>query len=134
MPQPDEYPGPSAAEPGRVINTGIYISGGSVSGPVGAGDRARAIQVTQGANAGDALARIDRLLRELEAGASVLEDKQAEAVIDDAQRLHAEAHHRRPNADMIGQLLARLTARVSSAAALLATVEQVKELITAVLR
>ena len=83
--------------------------------------------------AGDPLERIDLLLRKLEADAGILEDEQAEDVPDDAQRLHTEVHSRRPSAESIRLMLSRLTKATSSTAALLATVEQIKELVSAIL-
>jgi hypothetical protein len=116
-----------------VINTGVYVSGGQVSGPVAAGDSARAVQVTQDAGHAEVLARIDRLLRELEDGATALGGDQADEVTDDVGRLRAEVHHRKPDTGRISHLLARLTAQAGSAAALLATVDRVKDLVAALL-
>ena len=76
---------------------------------------------------------IDRLLRKLAADAERLEGEQAEDVLDDAQRLHTEVHSRRPSAESIRAMLSRLTTATSSTASLLATVEQIKELISAIL-
>jgi hypothetical protein len=89
--------------------------------------------ITYGSAAGDQLEMIDRLLRKLEADAGVLEGEQAENVLDDVQRLHTEVHSRRPSAESIRLMLSRLTKATGSTAALLASVEQIKELIGALL-
>jgi hypothetical protein len=65
--------------------------------------------------------------------AGQLEGEQTEDVLDDAQRLHTEVHSRRPSAGSIRLMLSRLTTATSSTASLLATVEQIKELISAIL-
>jgi hypothetical protein len=129
-----EHQGPGDGPgPGRVINTGVYVTGGLVSGPVAAGAGARAVQVNKDAGHAEVLARIERLLHDLEDGASVLDGEQAGEVTDDVGRLRAEVHHRKPDTDRISHLLGRLTAQVGSAAALLATVDRVKDLVATLL-
>lgn len=123
---------PAGPGPGSGANTGIYISGGN-SGAVAAGN-ARAMQVTCGSGTGDPLGMIDRLLEQLQADANMLEGEQAEDVIDDARRLHTEVHSRRPSAESVRRVLSRLTRATSSTAALLATVDQIKDLVTVLLR
>ncbi len=88
-------------------------------------------QVNYGAGAGDQdpLEMIDRLLQKLETDAGALEGEQAEDVVDEVHQLHTEMHRRRPNAASIRNTLSRLTAAASSAATLLATVDQIKDLI-----
>jgi len=53
---------------------------------------------------------------------------------EDVDRLRAEVHHRQPDRKTLSRLIGRITARLASAAALLATVDQVKDLITTLLR
>jgi hypothetical protein len=122
---------PGAGATGPEVNHGVYI-GGNV-GAFATGEHGQATQITYGSDAGDPLELIDRLLRKLQADASMLEGEQAENVLDDVQRLHTEVHSRRPSAESIRIMLSRLTKAASSTAALLASVEQVKELISALL-
>jgi hypothetical protein len=116
---------------GTEVNSDIYI-GGNV-GAFATGKHGQATQITYGSDSGDPLEMIDRLLRKLEADASVLDGQQAEDVVDDVQRLHTEVHSRRPSAATIRAIFSRLTTATSTTAALLTTVEQIKELISALL-
>lgn len=132
VPGPDGPP-PGGTGPGAFHNSGVYISGGSVSGSAIAAGSGPIDQRITGAADADVLASIDRLLEELKAGASVLDPGEAEAVADDAGRLSAEIHHRKPDRDSISFLLARLTRRAGAVAALLANVDHVRELVTALM-
>lgn len=125
MDQRDGYPG---AGPGG--SSEFHITGNV--GAIATGQHGQATGHVYG-SAGDPLEMIDRLLRKLEADAAQLEGQQAEDVVDDVQRLHTEVHSRRPSADSIRLMLSRLTQATSSTAALLGTVEQIKELISAIL-
>ena len=118
--------------PERVVNSGVIISGGTVNGPVAAGPGARAEQVRAGP--GDAIQRIEQLLADLEAQAGTLPPEQAGDVIDDVGRLRAEVRHRRPSAEGIRLILARLAKAAAGTAAMLANVEQIRELVTQLLR
>ena len=131
-PTSDDYgPQPGSSDPGSFHNSGVYITGTSVSGAaIAAGSGRIDQQVTQTAAAG-ALATIEHLLEELKEGAAVLGTEQAEAVVDDADRLSAEFHHRKPDRDSISFLLGRISRRVGGVAALLANVEHIRELVTA---
>lgn len=129
MDQQGGHRGSDAA--GMEINSDIYI-GGNV-GAFATGEHGQATQITYGSDSGDPLEMIDRLLRKLEADASVLDGQRAEDVVDDVQRLHTEVHSRRPSADTIRTIFSRLTTATSTTAALLTTVEQIKELISALL-
>jgi hypothetical protein len=107
----------------------------SISGGVGAiatGQYGQAIGNVYGTDVDDPLGRIDQLLRKLEADAGLLRTGEAEVVLDDVRRLHTEVHARRPSMEGLRAMLSRLTAATSSAAGLLATVEQIKELISAI--
>lgn len=130
---PGSSPGNNTGS-GTGASAGFAITGSTISGSaiaMGAGSRAQ--QVSYGTDSSGTLAQIDRLLQELREGAAGLEADQAEAVADDVERLEAEIHRRKPDRDSIGLLLGRLAQRVGAAAALLANVEQVRELITALL-
>ncbi len=116
---------------GPEVNSDIYI-GGNV-GAFATGDHAQATQNIYGSDSGDPLEMIDRLLRKLEADASMLDGQQAEDVVDDVQRLHAEVHSRRPSAESIRAIFSRLTMATGSTAALLANVEQIRQLVGAIL-
>jgi hypothetical protein len=114
--------------PGRMVNSGVYISGGDVSGPVAAGRGAQAVQFNAAGT--ETVRRIDQLLTELEAQARTLVPEQADDVADEAGRLRAEVHHRRPSAESIRLILGRLARAVAGTAALAANVEQISTLIT----
>jgi hypothetical protein len=129
MDQQDEYPG---ADPEGSRGSNEFHIGGNV-GAIATGQFGQATGNVYGAGAGDPLEMIDRLLRKLEADAGMLEGEQAEDVRDDVQRLHTEVHNRRPSVESIRVMLSRLTKATSSTAALLATVEQIKEVISAIL-
>ena len=129
MDQQNRYPG-ADAEGSRAGNE--FHIGGNV-GAIATGQHGQATGNVYGSGAGDSLEMIDRLLRKLEADAGMLEGEQAEEVLDDVQRLHTEVHSRRPSVESIRVMLSRLTKATSSTAALLATVEQIKELISAIL-
>lgn len=129
MDQQDRYPGAEAA--GSEVSNEFHI-GGSV-GAIATGPYGQATGTVYSSGTGDPLEMIDRLLRKLEADAGMLEGEQAEDVLDDVQRLHTEVHSRRPSAESIRLMLSRLTKATSSTAALLATVEQIRELVSAIL-
>jgi hypothetical protein len=127
MGQQDRNVSAGTGEPGFGTNSGIFIAGGN-SGVVASG-HARITQVNHGTDAGDPLEMIDRLLRKLEADASVLDMDTAEDVIDDAHRLHTEVHSRKLSSENIRAVLSRLSAATTSTATLLATVDQIKDLV-----
>jgi hypothetical protein len=129
MDQQNRYPGAGTA--GSGVGNEFHI-GGDV-GAIATGQYGQATGNVYGSGAGDPLGMIDRLLRKLEADAGMLEGEQAEDVLDDVQRLHTEVHSRRPSAESIRLMLSRLTKATSSTAAMLATVEQIKELVLAIL-
>jgi ABC-type transporter Mla subunit MlaD len=85
-------------------------------------------------NAGDVLRQIDDLLRKLEAEASGLPREQADEVVDEATMLHAEVHRRKINGESIRAALARLTSAAGSATTVLATAEQLRDLVTVLLK
>jgi hypothetical protein len=114
--------------PGNVINSGMQISGGTFSGPVAGGYGAHAAQVNQGMDA-QRLARLERLLQEIEIGASSLDGEQQVEAIVAVRCLREEVHAPVPDAGRIRRLLGRLTAQVTSVAALLDVVNQAKDLI-----
>jgi hypothetical protein len=127
----DQQPGSEQTgrgAPGRVVNSGVYISGGNVSGPVAAGRGAQAVQFNAAGT--ETVQRIERLLTELEAQARTLVPGQADDVADEAGRLRAEVHHRRPSAESMRVILGRLARAVAGTAALAANVEQISTLIT----
>lgn len=107
--------------------------GGNV-GAIATGQYGQATGNVYASAAGDPLEMIDRLLRQLEADAGKLEGERADEIVDDVQRLHTEIHSRRPRAESIRLMLSRLTAAASSTAVLLGTVEQIKELVSAIIR
>ena len=129
MDRPDNHQGADADATSGVSHE-VHI-GGNV-GAIATGQYGHATGNVYASSAGDALEMIDRLLRQLEADAGMLEGEQAEEVLDDVQRLHTEIHSRRPRAESIRLMLSRLTAAASSTAALLGTVEQIKELVSAI--
>jgi hypothetical protein len=115
-------------QPGSVINSGMQISGGTFSGPVAGGYGAHAAQLNQGMDA-QSLARLERLLEEIEIGASDLDgDQQVEAIVA-VRCLREEVHDPVPDAGKIKRLLGRLAAQVTPVAALLDAVNQARDLI-----
>jgi len=127
MDQRDRYPD---AESGSAVSNEFHI--GNV-GAIATGQYGQATANIYGSGAGDRLEMIDRLLRKLQADAGELGDEQAADVLDDAQRLHTEVHSRRPSAESIRLMLARLAKATGSTASLLAAVEQIKDLVSAIL-
>jgi hypothetical protein len=119
---------PGYVAPGGTVNTGISITGGTVSGIVAGGQGAQ-VTVNQGMPADERLARIERLLQELEAGADVLGAEDAERMQDNIGRLRGELHHERPDKGWVAQLLQRLTTLAAPAATMLDLVTQVKDLV-----
>lgn len=129
--QQGRYPEASGPGPELGVNNGIYIRGDV--GALATGDHGQATQSNHGPSGGDALEMIDRLLRKLEADAGALGGEQAEDVIDDARRLHTEVHSRKLSVANIRAVLSRLSTATTSTATLLATVDQIKDLVTALL-
>lgn len=124
------------SDPGAVAGGSRASNEFNISGNVGAiatGQYGEATGTVYVSGVDDPLEMFDRLLRKLEADASMLEGEQAEDVLDDIQRLDTEVHSRRPSAEGIRAMLSRLTSATKSTAALLATVEQIKELISVIL-
>jgi len=131
MNQQDRHQGAGLGQASVGTNSGNII-GGDNSGIVASG-HARVRQVTHGSNTADPLETIDRLLRKLEADAGALGGERAEDVIDDVHRLRTEVHSRKLSGENIRAALSRLSAATTSTATLLATVEQIKVLATAIL-
>lgn len=129
MDQQGRYPGADAGE--SEVSSEFHIAGDV--GAIATGKYGQATQNVYGSATGDPMEMIDRLLRKLEVDAGMLEGEQAEDVVDDVQRLHTEVHSRRPRAESIRAMLSRLTSATSSTAALLTTVEQIKDLVSAIL-
>ena len=130
MNQQGRSPGDDTSDPEFGANSGLFIRG--EVGALATGPRP-ITQINYGTNAGDPLEMIDRLLRKLEADASALDSDAAEDVIDDAHRLHTEVHSRKLSAENIRAVLSRLSAATTSTATLLATVDQIKDLVTVLL-
>ena len=93
MNQQDGNPG--VGSDGSRVSNEFHI-GGNV-GAIATGQYGQATGNVYDSGAGDPLEMIDRLLSKLEADAGLLRDEQAEAVLDDVQRLHTEVHRRRPS-------------------------------------
>jgi hypothetical protein len=98
-----------AAGPGGTVNTGLSISGSTVTAGVIAGGQGARVTVNQAGPADDRMARIERLVQQLQAEASKLDDERAEAVSDDAGRVLSEAKQRKPDHERITQLLSRIS-------------------------
>lgn len=125
------YPASGADDTGA--QSGV-VNHGTISGPVAGGVNSHFTQqVTMGSPA-DTMAQLELALQQLTtAAASELDRAHAERVNDDAARIAEEARHQRPDRERITQLLGRITAQVGSAAALLAAVARVRDLIEALL-
>lgn len=113
-------------------NSGVHISGGNVSGPVAAGPNAHAVQVNQGS--ADLLGRLDAALAELSGGLRELPPERAAEAGEDIELFRTEIGRERPSGDRLRRILARLAVTVGSAAALLAKVDQIKDLVTTLIR
>jgi hypothetical protein len=112
-------------------NTGVVIGGNaSVSGPVAAGYQAQAIQSGQGAGE---MARLEGLLRQLEAGLRELGGADADDALDDVVRVRQEMESRKPDRPRVGQLMDRIVAAVGPVSGLLEIANGARELITAIL-
>lgn len=110
----------------RIENSGVYITGGNVSGPMAAGRNARATQnITQAPTA----VRIEALLSELETETKTLLPERADEVSDDIDRVRDEMKRRRPSADSIRLVLGRLSTAVAGATTLLTKIDQIKDLV-----
>ena len=129
MDQRDGYPGADAEGPHA--SNEFHIAGNV--GAIATGQHGQATGNVYVSGTDDPLEMIDRLLRKLEADAVMLDSERAEEVIDDAKRLHTEVHSHKPSAAGIRAVLGRLATATSSTATLLATVEQIRELVSAIL-
>ncbi|GIH27069.1 hypothetical protein Aph01nite_53790 [Acrocarpospora phusangensis] len=95
-------------------NYGVTISGGNISGPVAAGDHARAVQnISQTPAADDLIARIETLLTRH--GRQLDDPAGAHA---DLRRIGSELALPNPDHTVIGSRLERLAQRVASIAVL----------------
>jgi hypothetical protein len=129
MDQRDGYPGTDAEGP--QASNEFHIDGNV--GAIATGQYGQASGNVYVSGADDPLEMIDRLLRKLQADAGMLDGERAEELIDNAERLRTEVHSHKPSGASVRALLARLTTATSSTAALLATVEQIRELVSAIL-
>jgi hypothetical protein len=115
-------------------NQGVYISGGTVYGPVAsAGYQGRVVQVSHGGSGGDDRGRLEDLLEQLAEGLAGLGTPGAEGAIDDVERVQGELDHPRPDKSRIGQLMDRITAAIGTASGLLTVASQARVLIEAIL-
>ncbi len=116
-----------------MLNTGVYIGGGSFAGPVAAGYQAHAVQFNHGNAGDDDLARLEDLLGKLEAGVRDLHSAIAGDALDDIGSVRHELGRRTPDRPRISQLLDRITTVVAPVGSLLEVAERARELITAIL-
>lgn len=119
---------PLGAGSGGMVNTGLSISGSTVSAGVIAGGQGARVTVNQGGPADDRVAQIERLVEQLQAAASKLGSEQAEEVSDDAGRLLSEVKQRKPDHQRISELLSRISRTVVPFASLVDIVVQLKSL------
>jgi hypothetical protein len=136
MSESDSHHGVGGVAAGRTEgtgNSGLQISGGTFLGPVAGGYGAHATQVNQVMTDTERLARLERLLGELEAGVRELEGGQPDETVQAVVLLREEALHPRPDAGKVSQLLGRIMTRVAPVATLLDLVTQVKDLIAPLL-
>ena len=112
---------------------GVHISGGSFSGPIAAGYQAQAVQFNDAAAGDSDLARLEDLLRQLEAGVRELGGASAQDALEDIGRVHDELGRGKPDRPRISQLMERITAVVIPVSSLLELAERAKELIMAIL-
>jgi hypothetical protein len=123
-PRPD-----TGDDPGREFhNTGVYFGGASTfNGPVAAGYQAHA-EVRQGGTSDDR-ARLEELLRQLEAGLRQLGDTPGQGAIADVGRVRHEIDQSQPDKPRISDLLKRITSVLGPASSLLEVVNQIKDLV-----
>jgi hypothetical protein len=114
-------------------DAGVYIGGGSFTGPVAAGYQAQAFQSNYGQAGDEAMARLEDLLGKLEAGVRGLRSAEAEDTLDDIAGVRHELRRRTPDRPRISQLLERITAVVTPVAGLLEVADRAKDLITVIL-
>jgi hypothetical protein len=136
MSESDSHPGVGQADagpPGSTVNSGMQISGGTFLGPVAGGYGAHATQVNQVMADAERLARLERLLRELEAGVRELDGGQPDEAVQAVVLLREEVQQPRPDAGKVSQLLGRIMTRVAPVAALIDLVTQVKDLVAPLL-
>jgi ABC-type transporter Mla subunit MlaD len=115
-----------------MADTGAHISGGSFTGPVAMGSHGQAAQYNQSQAGDDNVARLEDLLRQLEAGLREMGGPPAEDALDDLDRVHAELGHRKPEWARISQLLGRVSAFVAPVSSLVELADRVKDLITVI--
>ena len=122
--------GTDSASGPETVRTGMYFSGNSFHGPVAQGNQARAVQINQGTGPDGDLARLERALKQLEAGIREMGGDHADDALDDIDRVQNELHRRTPDRSRMIQLLERITAVVTPVSGLLEVADHVKELIT----
>ena len=107
----------------------FHISDNTISGPFAVGRNAQAQQWNQ--PAGELADALARAVEALDAAARPLGAPRYEEVHRDVVQLKAEVSNPRPDRDRVMTLLGQLTARAGSAAALLAAIDRIKDLLTA---
>jgi hypothetical protein len=110
------------------VNTGLSISGSTVSAGVIAGGQGARVTVNQGGPADDRITQIERLVEQLQAAAGKVDGEQAEEVYDDAGRLLSEVKQRKPDRQRITELLSRISRAAVPFASLVDIVVQLKSL------
>jgi hypothetical protein len=110
----------------------VHVSGGTFNGPVAYGYQGRATQIAQNVGASDDMARLERALRELEAGVRAMGGAGADDALEDLDRVQDELQRRKPDRSRMTQLLDRVTAVVAPVSGLLELADHVRELITLV--
>lgn len=118
----------NTAGPGSMVNTGLSISGSTVSAGMIAGGQGAHVTVNQAGPVDDRMAQIERLLQQLQAAASKLDGEQAEQVHDDADRLLGEMKQRKPDRERITHLLGRISQAATPFASLVDILVQLKGL------
>jgi succinate dehydrogenase/fumarate reductase flavoprotein subunit len=118
-----------AAGSGSMVNTGVSISGSTVSGGMIAGGQGARVTINQAGPADDRMAQIERLIQQLQAAASNLDGEQAEQVYADADRLLGEEKQPKPDRDRIAQLMNRISQAAVPFASLVSIAAQLKGLI-----
>jgi hypothetical protein len=124
----DPRPGTGDAPGQGFRNTGVYFGGASTfNGPVAAGYQAHA-EVRQGGPSDDR-ARLEDLLRQLEAGLRQLGEAPAHGAIADVGRVRHEIDQDQPDRPRISDLLKRIASVLGPASSLLEVVNQIKDLV-----
>jgi ABC-type transporter Mla subunit MlaD len=130
MNDPGVWPGP-ARDGGRpeAQNGGVHVSGGTFNGPVAYGYQGRATQIARDVGANQDVARLERALRDLEAGVRAIGGAEADDALEDLDRVQDELRRRRPDRGRMIELVSRVGAVIAPVSGLVELADHIKDLI-----